>query len=271
MMDRPVLFLDSGIGGLPYAKAFRLRKPRERVIYLADRARFPYGSRSREELTALLGALLGALTREFDPKLAALVCNTASVSALAPLRERFPRLPLVGTVPAMKPAILESRSRVVGVLGTDRTIADPYIGELAARYGPDCAVKALAAPDLVEFVEHRLLFAGGEERRRMVLPYIEEFRRLGADGVVLGCTHFIFLLEDFKALAAPDLRIYDSLEGVVRRLEALAAPGEGPAGADLLLLTGEGPAEDSWRRWAASFGLTLRVWGPAPALSPAEG
>jgi glutamate racemase len=264
MMDRPVLFLDSGIGGLPYIRAFRIRKPRERVIYLADRAHFPYGPRSRENLTGLLSVLLGALTREFDPKLAALACNTASVSALASLREYFPRLPLVGTVPAMKPAILDSRSRVVGVLGTDRTIADPYIGELAARYGPDCAVKALAAPDLVEFVEHRILSAGREERRRMAFPYIEEFRRLGADGVVLGCTHFLFLLEDFKALAAPDLRIYDSLEGVVRRLEALAAPGDdGPAGDGLLLLTGKGPVEDSWRRWAASFGLTLRVWGPA--------
>jgi glutamate racemase len=221
-----------------------------------------------------LSALLGALTKEFDPKLAALACNTASVSALASLRERFPRLPLVGTVPAMKPAILGSRSRVVGVLGTDRTVADPYIGELAARYGPDCAVKALAAPDLVEFVEHRLLSADGEERRRTVLPYIEEFRRLGADGVVLGCTHFLFLLEEFKALAAPDLGIYDSLEGVVRRLEALLPPQGPPPGeagcAGDLLLTGEGAPEDSWRHWAASFGLRLRVWGPA-AFPPEEG
>jgi ribosome small subunit-dependent GTPase A/glutamate racemase len=271
--------LDSGIGGLPYAEAFRRRNPREGVIYLADRAHFPYGRRSREELTGLLCELLGALTAEFDPKLAALVCNTASVSALASLRERFPRLPLVGTVPAMKPALLGSRSRVVGVLGTDRTIADPCIGELAARYGADCAVKALAAADLVEFVELRLHAAGREERRRMVLPYIEEFRRLGADAVVLGCTHFLFLLEDFKALAAADLEIYDSLEGVVRRIEALTGtaaegPDSGPEGreerpAGLLLITGEGPAEDSWRHRAASFGLTLRVWGPVP--SPAGG
>jgi glutamate racemase len=225
---------------------------------------------------------LGALRAEFDPRAAALVCNTASISALAALRERFPGLPLVGTVPAIKPAVLGSRSRVVGVLGTDRTIADPYIGKLAAQYGPDCAVKALAAPDLVEFVERRLRGAGVEERRGMVRPYIEEFRRVGADALVLGCTHFLFLLEDFRALAAliaPGMAIYDSLEGVVHRIEAAAPQGlsslplrteGGPVGENVLFLTGEGPAEESWRYWAAAFDLSLRVWGPVPPFSPAE-
>jgi glutamate racemase len=272
MDTRPVLFLDSGIGGLPYARAFRLRNPGERVVYLADRAHFPYGPRSRGELVGLLSVLLGALRAEFDPKVAALVCNTASISALAALREGFPGLPLVGTVPAIKPAVLGSRSRVVGVLGTDRTIAAPYIGKLAAQYGPDCAVKALAAPELVEFVERRLWGAGVEERRGIVRPYIEEFRRLGADALVLGCTHFLFLLEDFQALAAliaPGMAIYDSLEGVVHRIEA-AAPQGGGAGENLCLLTGEGPAEESWRYWAAAFDLSLRVWGPVPPFSPVE-
>jgi glutamate racemase len=194
-----------------------------------------------------------------------LACNTATVSALKELRERFPQLPLVGTVPAVKPAILQSKNRHIGVLGTSRTVGDPYIAKLAAESGPDCAVTAIAAPDLVDFVERRFAASIAEERRSEVLPYIEQFRRAGADAIVLGCTHFLFLLDAFKA-AAEDLSFHDSLEGVCRRAEALlkkagqqsgAAEGGG-AGDGVLLLTGGAPPEPAWREWARSFDLTLR-------------
>ncbi|MDR3166833.1 MAG: glutamate racemase [Treponema sp.] len=283
MDNRPVLFLDSGIGGLPYCRYFHLRNPREPLVYTADRENFPYGSKSREELSAALISLTGQLIDRFRPKLAVLACNTASVSALAALRAAFPALPFVGTVPAVKPAVQESRKRRIGVLGTSRTIGDPYIAELAAQYGTDCIIRGIAAGELVDFVEYRYAVTGKAEKRRMVEPYIEQFRADGADGVVLGCTHFIFLLKEFRAAAAPDMKVYDSLEGVSRRAEQILdegalrvesrpktgegdaettraggafIPGKESAAGNILFLTGKEPPGD-WQRWAKSFGLTL--------------
>jgi glutamate racemase len=266
MDNRPVLFWDSGIGGLPYYRYFHSRNPLEPVVYTADRENFPYGTRDREELTALLLSLAGQMIDRFRPKLAVLACNTASVSALAALRAAFPALPFVGTVPALKPAVLESRKRRIGILGTSRTIEDPYIAELAAQYGADCTIQRIAAGELVEFVEHRCAAAGDGEKRRAVEPYIGQFRADGADGVVLGCTHFIFLLDEFRAAAAPDLRVYDSVGGVSLRAEQLLNEGglragedggTGSAAGNILFLTGREPPGE-WRNRAADFGLTLR-------------
>jgi glutamate racemase len=279
MDNRPILFLDSGIGGLPYLRHFQLRNPREKTLYAADRRSFPYGSKEKDELVSLLIRLIEGIETRFTPKLAALVCNTASVSALGPLRERFPRFPWVGTVPALKPALLASRTRHVGLLGTPRTIEDPYVGELAARYGPDCALSLLAAPELVDFVEYRYALAGPGERRAAVEPYVAALRQAGADGVVLGCTHFLFLRDEFEAAAGAGMGIYDSVEGVSRRIEALldqgdlrAGGGEGsPAGEGLLLLTGAGAPGAAWEEQAARFGLRLCRWEGAGGLSPGTG
>ena len=264
MDNRPVFFLDSGIGGLPYCSYFHQRNPRESLVYIADREFFPYGAKERLVLIQRLRGLLERLIRRCNPKLGVLACNSASVSALGDLRKRFPGLPLVGTVPAVKPAIHSSKKRHIGVLGTSRTIGDPYIAELAAETGPDCVVTAIAAPDLVDFVEYRLAASGPDDRLRVVSPYIEQFRRAGADAIVLGCTHFLFLLDTFKA-AAGDMSIHDSVEGVSHRAEALldqgdlrAACSEGGDREYTLLVTGKGPLEPVWQERAKAFGLTLR-------------
>lgn len=265
MNNQPVLFLDSGIGGLPYCRHFYMHNPAETLVYVADRASFPYGPREQGELTGLLITLMKRLVRIFNPKVVVLACNTASVSALAALRKAFPGLPMVGTVPAIKPAVLESRQQRAGVLGTERTINDPYTMNLAARYRPDCTVTGIAAPDLVEFVEHRYALADEVERRRVVVPYIEGFRAAGVDTVVLGCTHFLFLLKEFQWAAAPDIGIYDSIAGVSHRVEALLDRGEQTlrtnrrcGEAHLLVVTGASPLELSWQSWADAFDLPLR-------------
>jgi len=288
MDPRPLVFLDSGIGSLPYYKHFASRNPGEQVYCIADRANFPYGNKSREELQGLLRVLLGRILRRFNPKLLALACNTASVSALASLREEFSGIPIVGTVPAVKPAVERSRTRRVGVIGTERAMEDPYMREIAARYGPDCLLLGEAAPDLVGFVERRYWEAGPEESLTAVRPWVERFRRAGADGLVLGCTHFLLLLEEFRAAAAAaggNLRIYDSLEGITRRIESfLEGPGlpgkESPGGLSppvkpaakpaaaprgerkraVLVITGPGEVEPRWRSWAGRFGLDLERW-----------
>jgi glutamate racemase len=263
MNNRPVLFLDSGIGGIPYCRHFCGRNPDERVVYLADRRNFPYGARSRGELIDILTGLVETLIRRCDPKTTVLACNTAAVSALAALRERFPALPFVGTVPAVKPAALASKTGKVGVLGTERTIGDPYIRKLAAENG-GCEITGIAAPELVEFVERRFETAGADEKREIVLSYIDRFRAAGVDALVLGCTHFLFLLEEFRREAAPDIAVFESVEGITRRIESLlgnrrAARTNLPAPENLLLLTGSAPPEARWREWARRLGLTLTL------------
>jgi glutamate racemase len=261
-MDRPLVFLDSGIGSLPYVRFFRSRNPLEKVICLADRAGFPYGSRPKEELRALLFSLTTRLVSVYDPKLLVLSCNSASVSALDFLRERFPSLPIVGTVPAVKPAVLASKTRRVGVLGTKRTIADPCIAALAERYGPGCAILGEAAPVLVEFVERRYAAANAEERLAAVVPWIEKFRAAGADSVVLGCTHFLHLLEEFRKAGGKDIGIYGSVEGVSRRVETLLdaeggrlrRKGDGSP-QPVLVVSGEAPLESRWDETASLFGF----------------
>jgi glutamate racemase len=252
MNNRPIVFLDSGIGGMAYCREFQSRNPGESLVYLADRQHFPYGERSREELPGILKNLVAELVSREDPKIVVLACNTATVSAVSFLREHFPSLPFVGTVPAVKPAVLGTKTGKIGVLGTRRTVEDPYIAELAARYGSGCSVIPIAAPDLVEFVEYRWARAGAEERRGAVIPYLEKFRAAGADAVVLGCTHFLFLLKEFREAAAPDMVIYDSVEGITRRIESLLDAEGGRLRADAA----------SFRRFyvTGAEGMVLRDW-----------
>jgi glutamate racemase len=269
----PVLFLDSGIGGLPYLRHFRERNPGEDLVYVADRLNFPYGPKDRDTLAGLLSSLLARLIRVSGPRLVVLACNTASVSALDSLRKEFPSLPFVGTVPAVKPAVLNSRTGLAGVLGTERTIADEYIQALARKFNPACRVMGAAAPELVEFVEHTMDGASKAERLEAARPYVELFRAAGADGLVLGCTHFLFLLDEFRELAGADMTVYDSLSGVALRAESLlfrqgprqgrpeegGGQGHGGGKTSRCFLSGGGEPGAAWERRAESFGLSLAL------------
>jgi len=219
--------------------------------------------KSKEELVNLTISLTGKIIDLYNPKIMALACNAASVSALSELREKFPDLPIVGTVPAIKPAVLSSKKRSIGVLGTRRTASDPYIAELVSRFGPDCAVNSLAAPGLVEFAEHRWVNAGKAERLETAKFYIDQFREQN-DAVVLACTHFLFLKDDFLAAAGDDIKIFDSLEGITGRLEFLLdednsrlRSGSGSGQQVTMAVTGGGELEDYWEKLAGHFGITV--------------
>jgi glutamate racemase len=267
MDKRPLLFLDSGIGGIPYCLDFSLGNPGEPIVYAADRQHFPYGKRGKDDLVSIVLSLVGRLVPLVDPKLVIVACNTASLSALGALRDAFAGLPFVGTVPAVKPAAAGSGKRKIGVLGTERTVEDEYLAGLILKYGNGCDVTALAAPDLVEFVEHRYTGAGAEERREAVLPWVRSFRRAGVDALVLGCTHFLFLRDEFRREAAPDITVYDSVSGISGRIAALLDekdlrapfPPDAEKEPGLLVITGGGAPENSWRRWADYLGFRLRL------------
>jgi len=274
MKQTPVIFLDSGVGGLPYCDHFSKLAPKIPRIYIADRANFPYGPKSRSELGALLQRLIKKALDRWSARVVVIACNTATISAIDLLRSSFPDISFVGTVPAVKPAVLASKTHRIGVIATERTIKEPYIYDLAKRFDTQAELVGLPAPELVDFVEHHWYGANKNERLTMVAPYIEVFRKAQVDGIVLGCTHFLFLLDEFKALAEPEIPIFHSVEGVGRRvLQLLENRGlvmdaeiELPVVAEqkspqaLLVVTGSGPISESWRNFSKNYDLSVEVW-----------
>src|SRR4051812_38201272 len=155
----PILFFDSGVGGLSVLAPTLKLLPNAPIVYAADSAGFPYGKRGEAEIASRVPALLGRLVERFRPRLAVIACNTASTIALDHVRAALD-LPVVGTVPAIKPAAEISRSRVIGVLGTEATVRQPYVDDLAARFAADCTIIRHGSPELVELAEAKL---GGED------------------------------------------------------------------------------------------------------------
>jgi glutamate racemase len=269
MDNRPILFLDSGVGGIPYTREFLKNNPQETVFYLADRENFPYGPKQKEEISAILISLTETLIKSADPKMAVLACNTASISALHILRQTFPKLPFVGTVPAIKPAALASAAGKVGVLATERTIED--IRGLNLETG-NCEIIGVAAPSLVKFVEENLDKSNKNEKEKIVKEYIDLFKNAGADTLVLGCTHFLYLLDEFRKAASsrePPIKIFDSLEGITKRIEylldqddfSLRAKAHNARPEHRLILSGEQPPESFWINRAKELEFNLCLLG----------
>jgi glutamate racemase len=256
--ERPIGFVDSGVGGLPYLEWAREHLAGEGFVYLADRANFPYGTKTHDQVFAAVSAAVEKLIRSADPKMIVLACNTASVVSLAGLRTLYPQLPFVGVVPAIKPAGERSRNRRFGVLATARTVDDPYVNDLISRFAPDCQVLRLAGGDIVSFVEKRLFTSTKSERVEVIREAVGQLLRAGVDSVVLGCTHFLYVKEELHELLGPGIEIIDSTEGVGRQIERIlggARPCASGSGDDRMFVTGLPPVEEQYHAFARRFGL----------------
>jgi len=266
MDKRPVLFIDSGLGGIPYCRGFSRRNPNEEIYYIADRENFPYGPREKEELISILAELTEKLLKTADPKIIVLACNTASVCALSSLRQSFARIPFVGTVPAIKPAANACKSGKIGVLGTERTIEDIHSLNIAGAGENSREIYGISAPELVLFIERRFEEADENEKKETVKKYIDIFRAAGVDTLVLGCTHFLYLLEEFRREAYPSIKIFDSLDGITKRIEFLLdensfalRAGKDSKKENCILLTGTQPADSAWQKRAQAMGFKLNL------------
>lgn len=217
----PILFFDSGVGGLTVLGPTLKLIPNAPIVYAADSAGFPYGKRSEAEIASRVPALLGRLVERFRPRLAVIACNTASTIALEPVRSALD-LPVVGTVPAIKPAAEMSKSRVIGVLGTEATVRQPYVDDLAARFAADCTIVRHGSPELVELAEGKL--AGEqipvEAVHAAAQPMFDTPVGRKIDTVVLACTHFP-LLQDELACAFPNVNYVHGGDGIARRIAYL--------------------------------------------------
>src|ERR671913_728254 len=216
----PLLFFDSGVGGLSVLGPTRELLPNAPIIYVADNAGFPYGERTEADIAARIPALLAGVDR-FHPRLVVIACNTASTIALDTVRAAL-ELPVVGTVPAIKPASEMSKTRVIGVLGTQATVRQPYVDDLAARFAADCTVIRHGSPELVELAEAKL--AGEpvsvEAVRAAAQPMFDAVPGADIDVVVLACTHFRLLDEELRA-AFPGVALVDGGAGIARRIAYL--------------------------------------------------
>lgn len=232
--------------------------PQAPIVYVADNGGFPYGTKTEVEIAARVPALLGRLAERYRPALIVIACNTASTIALAAVRAAL-ALPVVGTVPAIKPAAEQSRTRVIGVLGTNATVRQPYVDDLSARFAGDCLVLRHGSAALVQLAEAALR---GEETpdsayRDALAGLLDQEGGERMDVVVLACTHFPLVADRLAAVAPRPLQFVDGAKGIARRtaylLEGEQWPHVRPAGT--AVFTAPIVISDGLRHSLADFGL----------------
>ncbi|PZO70125.1 MAG: glutamate racemase [Pelagerythrobacter marensis] len=254
----PILLFDSGVGGLTVLAALRRVLPEAPVIYAADTAGLPYGSKSEAEIAARVAGLLGRMTERWHPRLVCIACNTASTIALRIVREVL-EVPVVGTVPAIKPAAALTRSGVIGLLGTAATIRQGYVDRLEAEFATGKRLIRHPAPGLVAAAEAKLR---GELVEQALIDEAVAGLRVQAQGgqidaVVLACTHFPLLSEELQRALGPDVRLVDGAEGIARRIAHLT---DGQTFArtmpDRAVFTADPAANPMFAEMLAAYGLT---------------
>lgn len=259
----PILLFDSGVGGLTVYDALRKVLPQAPVIYAADLAGLPYGTKTEAQIAARVSGLLGRMAERFQPRLACIACNTASTIALGMVRDVL-AIPVVGTVPAIKPAAALTQTGTIGLVGTEATIRQAYVDDLEARFGNGTRLLRIAAPGLVDAAEAKL-------RGRAVDPALiaDVHDRLAAmprgedlDTLVLACTHFPLLADELAAAFGPQVTQVDGADGIARRIaDLLDGQAFTSTGANRFIVTGPLSGADGLEP-----ALTARGFGPADAF-----
>lgn len=221
MQHAPIGLFDSGVGGLSVLRAIRAELPHEDLIYVADSAYVPYGDKTHHFVVGRAFALTQFLVDQ-GAKAIVVACNTATAAAIGRLRAHF-ALPIVGVEPALKPAVAATRSGVVAVLATAGTLQSESFEHLVERYGQPVRVLAQACPGLAECVEACDL--DGPHTRALVERYTAPLLAAGADTLVLGCTHYPFLMPVVAEVVGPGVTILETGAPVARQLQHVLAAG----------------------------------------------
>ncbi len=218
----PILLFDSGVGGLSVLAELRKALPAAPVIYAADNAGLPYGTKSEAEIAARVAGLLGRMTERYRPRLACIACNTASTIALAMVRDVL-AIPVVGTVPAIKPAAMLTRSGTIGFLGTAATIRQGYVDRLEAEFAGGKRLLRAAAPELVGAAEAKLRGEPVDPAvyARAAAALTDQPGGAEIDIVVLACTHFPLVEAELAAVFAPGTQFVHGASGIARRITVL--------------------------------------------------
>ena len=221
-----ILIFDSGVGGLSIAESIQAQHPYFNITYASDNAFFPYGTKGSDELIERVNTVLHQLQNTTRADIIVVACNTASTVALPTIRERF-TLPIIGVVPAIKPAAHISKTKVIGLLATPGTVARSYTQDLIKEFASDCSVVCLGSSELVELSEEKLrtekmlrsstiLSSSFQERLSNIVSPFNDSPQM--DTVVLACTHFPLLREELKQALGHIRYWVDSGEAIARRV-----------------------------------------------------
>ncbi|KKQ11600.1 MAG: glutamate racemase [Candidatus Babeliales bacterium] len=213
---QPIGIFDSGVGGLGIFKAIAQQLPEQDLIYFADNNNLPFGQKTTEQLQQITSKILDYLISTHNIKIAVVACNTASVSSLSYLREKYPTIPIVGAVPVIKPACELSKNKKVAILATLHTTNSEYQKQLIAQYGSGVEVLSIACPDLVDLVEAGLF--DDPHTQEKLQEYLSPAIALGVDVVGLACTHYPFLRVQIQKLLPEGVIILDSNDAVARQV-----------------------------------------------------
>ena len=219
-----VLVFDSGLGGLTVLQSIKEAMPGAALTFVADDAVFPYGGLGEETLVARVMALMEELVARHRPDVIVIACNTASTLVLPPLRERWPLIAVVGTVPAIKPAVALSRTRMVSVLATPGTVARQYTRDLVGRFADDCAVTLVGSSTLAAMAEAAMRGEGSDDAAvaAAVAPAFVTAGGRRTDAIVLACTHYPLLLETLRRVAPWRVAWIDPAPAIARRVMQVA-------------------------------------------------
>ncbi|MBK9176211.1 MAG: glutamate racemase [Flavobacteriales bacterium] len=216
--SRPIGIFDSGIGGLTVMNTMRQALPRERLLYFGDTLHVPYGPRTLEEVRAFSIAIAEALLGK-GCKLIVIACNTASAAALAELRQRWPEVPFVGMEPAVKPAVEQTHTGVVGVIATVATFQSELYASVVDRFAAGVKVLHQPCPGLVKQIEAGEFDTPATEA--LLRGWLEPMLAQGIDALVLGCTHYPIIRPLIERILGRGVRIIDPAPAVARQVARL--------------------------------------------------
>jgi glutamate racemase len=202
--------------------ALRDHLPNAPVIYAADFAGLPYGKKSEAEVTARVCGLLGRMSERYTPRAICIACNTASTIALSMVRDVL-EVPIVGTVPAIKPAAAMTRTGVIGLLGTEATVRQPYVDRLEAEFAQGKRLIRFAAPGLVNLAEAKLrgTVISASEVEREIAGLIATQDAANMDTLVLACTHFPLLADELSEVFGDPVQQIHGAQGIARQIAAV--------------------------------------------------
>jgi glutamate racemase len=218
MKSASIGIFDSGVGGLSILREIRKLLPRIPLVYFADQAHVPYGSRSMEEVRLFAQEISRFLIRQ-GAKLIVVACNTASAAALHHLRATFPQTPFVGMEPAVKPAARTSQTQKVGVLATPATFQGELFASVVERFAHDVEVFKQTLPGIVEKVEKMQL--DNPDTHAILREALEPLLNHGIDTLVLACTHYPFVMPLIEEIVGPKIQVIDPAPAIARQTKRI--------------------------------------------------
>jgi glutamate racemase len=211
---RPIAMLDSGVGGLSILREVRRQLPNEDVIYFADQGHVPYGPRSADEIVGFMSGMTQFFL-DHQAKVIVIACNTASAAGLHRIRALFPQIAFVGMEPAVKPAAEHTERGMIGVIATKTTSQSELFASVIDRFAGDAQVVTQACPEFVTLVEAGDLDSAKTEA--VAEEYLAPMKEAGIDQLVIGCTHFQFLMPVLQRVLGPEVAIVDPSPAIARQ------------------------------------------------------